>query len=110
MSAATTLALAQVRRKQPVEGLADDATAPPPPAAPTTAAAAPRPSAPIARLARRYWWTLPLAGMAIYASYRSRSTGKKPAPISAVAFDTIGVLGALASLVALIELEASKSP
>ncbi len=89
MSAATTLALARA------QGIGADPVIP---------------SSPIARLAKRYWWTMPLAATAVYASYRMRSSGKRKAPISSIAFDTIGILGALASLVALIEVEASKTP
>lgn len=93
MSAATTLALAQVRRPH-VQGIGAD------PVIPST------PGSPLARLAKRYWWTMPVAAVAVYASYRMR--GKKHA--SAVVLDAVGVLGGLASLVALIELEASKNP
>jgi hypothetical protein len=87
VSAATTIALANARARQSVSGLGAGAT-----------------SGPISRLAARYWWTIPLTAAASYASYRMRGKTHK----TAIVLDVTIVLGALASLVALIELEASK--
>ncbi len=62
------------------------------------------PPGPLARLAKRYWWTVPLTAAAAYASYRMR--GKTHA--MGMVLDVTVVAGAMASIIAIIELEASK--
>jgi hypothetical protein len=64
---------------------------------------------PALRIFARYWWAVPITGLALYTSFKLRKKEGGGRQVGEMVLDTVNILAAVSGIIALLELEASKT-
>ena len=64
---------------------------------------------PALRIFARYWWAVPVTGLALYTSFKLRKKEGGGRQVGEMVLDTVNILAAVSGIIALLELESSKT-